>query len=104
MSKRKRLNGKVRREEILTAAITLAERVGYTNIDRAGVSKAAKCSEALVSSYFGTMPQLQKAVMRAAVARECLKVIAQGLAIQDKHALKAPPDIKTAAANAIAAG
>jgi hypothetical protein len=50
------------------------------------------------------MPQLQKAVMRAAVARECLKVIAQGLAIQDKHALKAPPDIKTAAANAIAAG
>jgi len=102
MSKRKRLGGKERRDEILKAALKVSARVGFNNIERADVARVAKCSEALVSSYFGTMQQLKKSVMRAAVVQENLIIIAQGLAIKNPHALKAPPEIRSAAAQSLA--
>ena len=93
-----RLNPKERKAKIMTAAIRTAKRVGYMQMRREDVATMAGCSNSLVSAYWGSVPQLRRAVMRHAVRIECLEVIAQGLAAKDRHALKAPVHVKMAAA------
>lgn len=75
----------------------MAEKNGYTRVTRDEVAAHAQCSPALVSHYLGTMPDLRRDVMRAAVKRGILPVIAQGLAAKDRHALKASEELKKAA-------
>lgn len=85
-----KLKPKDRKAQILDVAVEQAEKRGYQNIERQHVADAAGISPGLVSKYFGTMPDLKRSVMRAAVKNECLPVIAQGLALKDKQATKAP--------------
>lgn len=101
---RQRNEPKVRKDQLLQAALREAGRCGYQNIRREGVAKAAGVSVSLVTHYFETMTQLKRAVMRAAVAQEDLPVLAQGLAAKDKHALKAPKELQQLAAAAMTAG
>jgi AcrR family transcriptional regulator len=76
-------------DTMMTAALVVAARDGYQNMTRQAVADQAGCSAALVSRYFGTMPQLRRSVMRAAVARGDKRVLAQGLAVGDPNAVKA---------------
>lgn len=110
----------VRREQILNAALTLSATKGYPNITRDAVAVAAGLSAGTVNKYFSTMPQVKHAVMRYAVnlasrpksltvgvvdnrQRElALQVVAQGLALNDKQALKAGDEVKKAARAALA--
>ena len=86
-----------RREAIITAALAVATREGYMRMTREQIAAEADCSPGLVSSYLGTMPAMRRAVMRAAVSRKVLAVVAQGLAMRDEHALKAPEGLRAAA-------
>lgn len=87
-----------RKEEIMIAAIVVAERDGFMVMRREDVAKQAKCANGSVNRYFGNMNQLRRAVMRRAVTTKNLQIIAQGIVVKDKHAMKAPPELKTAAA------
>ena len=89
---------KSRKTEILDAALTLARNIGYQAITREALANQARCSEATISLYFGTMPQLRRAIMSAAVARDDLIVIAQGLAVGDAKARAAAVGQRRAAA------
>ena len=93
----KRLNPKDRKAEILHAALLVAELKGYSHIQRSDVATAAGVSPARVSQLFNTMVQLRRAVMRHAIKTRHHKIIAQGLAVGDKQALKAPQELKQAA-------
>ncbi len=86
-----------RREAIMTAALTVATKVGYMTMTRDQIAAEADCSPGLVSAYLGTMPAMRRAVMRAAVTRKVLPVVAQGLAMRDKHAMGAPEGVRAAA-------
>jgi AcrR family transcriptional regulator len=88
---------KQRKEEILEAALKLATKHGYKNLTRHAVADAAGCSIALVSHYFNTFAQLERAIMRAAVTQQVLPIVAQGIARQDGQALKAPFELRKAA-------
>lgn len=94
----KRLKPADRKAAILHAALDLAATQGYRRMTREAVATAASVSPALVSLYLGTMPQLQRAVMRAAVRQGVAAVVAQGLAERDPQALKAPDALKREAA------
>ena len=74
------------REVLMSAALIVAARYGYQNMSRDQIADEAKCSTGLISKYFGTMPQLRRAVMRAAVVRGNHTVLAQGLAARDPNA------------------
>lgn len=100
---KQRLRPDDRRDQILTAAVKLAEEHGYSKITRDQIAAAAGCAPGLVSHYFATMPQLRRAIMRAAVKAVNLAVIAQGLGVGDPHAKKAPTDVKTKALKLLAA-
>jgi AcrR family transcriptional regulator len=89
-----RLNAKIRRTQIIDAAIRLAIKQGYQHVTRNAVAEEAGVSYGLVSTYFSTMTQLKRALMRAAIAQEVIEIIAQGLGAKDADALKAPEKLK----------
>ena len=82
------------RGNVLSCALALSEEVGYQRVTRQALASRAEISEGQVSLMFGTMPQLRRAIMSAAVAASNLKVIAQGLAIGDSKASAASAKVK----------
>lgn len=100
---RRRLQPAERHKLIIAAALTLAKRDGFGRLSRAGVAREAGVVPGLVAYHCGTLVQLKRAVMRAAIQQNALEVIAQGLAVGDRVALKAPPEVKANAAALLAA-
>ena len=76
---------------ILDLALHMAAEHGYDRITREMIAAEVECSPALISKLFGTMHQMRRAIMSAAVARRDLKVIAQGLVAGDSKAKRAQP-------------
>lgn len=83
-----------RKRQLIDTALELAEATGYKNVTMEALTAAAGVSRTLYARYFTTVGQFRVDVMRAAVKRENLRVIAQGLAAQDPHAMKAPLELR----------
>jgi AcrR family transcriptional regulator len=94
---RTRLNPKDRRLLLTEAMLDEAEQRGFQNITRQAIADRAGCSPNLVSNYFKTMPQLRRSLMRAAVTRERLAIIAQGIVARDENALAASEELRARA-------
>lgn len=92
-----RQSPKVRHASILDAALRMSRLHGYQHVTRADIAGAAECSEALVSSYFGTMVQVRRSVVRAAIKQRDLAIVAQALAAKDLHAQKVPIELRVEA-------
>ncbi len=88
---------------IVQAALTVAVKYGFLNLTQERVAKQAGCSYGIITLRCGTMTALRRDVMRAAVAAQCLPVIASGLAIKHPSALKAPKPLRDAAAATLSA-
>lgn len=91
---RQRFSPDVRKEQILTAALPLAAAGGYLAVTREQVATASGVTPALIQYHFQTMGQFRRSLMRHAIAKGCLRVLAQGLACGDEHACKAPDELK----------
>lgn len=92
-----RMEKEARKASVLEAAIVVAEKIGFANMRTKDIAEQANCGYGTVTLYWKTMGQLRRGVMRAAIQRKCLKIIAVGLATGDKEAKKAPDDLKKAA-------
>jgi len=93
-----RANPVLRKEYILAAAVDVARVQGYHKLTRERVAEAAGVSPGLVSHHFSTMQKLRGDVMRHAVKTGILEIVAQGLAMRDDHARRAPMELKQRAA------
>jgi hypothetical protein len=93
----RRMGKRARHDDILDAALRVAEHVGYNRMTRDDIALAAHCSPALVSEVLGTMPALRRSIQRAAIARGIVSIVAQGLALRDPHAMRASQELKDAA-------
>lgn len=82
------------REDMIAAALKVARVRGWQTMTRDQIAHEAGCSTGQVTTVLGTMPQLRRTVMRAAVQRKDLPVIAQGLVAQDPNAKAAPLELK----------
>lgn len=91
----------IRKKQIMQAALKVAKRDGFSNVTREAVAKAAACSPRLMNYYYGNVGQLRRDLMRAAIAARELKIIAQGLALRDRTARKAPEELKQKAVAAL---
>lgn len=81
-------------EHLVDVALKIAETKGWQAMTREAIAKRAECSTGIVSLRFKTMENMRRTVMRAAVKREVLAVVAQGLTMKDRHALKAPEELR----------
>lgn len=91
---RKRANPELRRKHVLDVAIELAKAKGYSVLTRDDVATGANVSPALISHYFGTIEELRIIVIKLAVKREVLEIVAQGLVREDPVAIQAPKELK----------
>jgi len=87
-----------RKTQILDAAMTVARANGYNRTTLQDVAKQAGCTHGLVLYYFSTSVQLRRAVMSEAIRVRDAAILAQGLAMGDSKAKRAPPDLRAAAA------
>lgn len=86
-----------RRAELLDAALHIAERIGADKVTHDLVAQHAEVTRTLVIHYFGTAPQLRRDIMRAAVKRRIVPIVARGIALRDAHALKADDALRALA-------
>lgn len=86
--KQTRMKTDARKEDILAAALPLAEQRGYATVTRNDIAKAARISGPTLHYHFGTMAQLRRDLMRYAIRKGSLRVIAQGVVANDPQALK----------------
>lgn len=101
MKQTRRLKPDVRKEEILSAAVVLAEDKGYSRVTRDEVAAAIGVTGSAIQYHFGTMCQLHRDIMRHAVKCRNAKVVAQGLTVGDKYAAKADRKLKQQAVETI---
>tara|TARA_R100000750_G_scaffold34860_1_gene22434 strand:+ start:606 stop:911 length:306 start_codon:yes stop_codon:yes gene_type:complete len=99
----KRFKPEIRKEAIVDVALELAAAAHYTQVQRKQIADELGVTPPALTYHFGTMEQLRRAIMRAAIERENLGVIAQGLVAQDKHAKKAPEALRRRAIESAAA-
>lgn len=90
----KRYKPDVRKDAIVAVALRLAAETHYTQVQRKQIADELGVTPPALTYHFGTMQQLRRAIMRAAIAKEDLAVIAQGLVAQDEHAKKAPETLR----------
>jgi AcrR family transcriptional regulator len=97
----KRLKPAVRKEEILAAALKLAAKHGYTQVTRDDIADKVGVGGGAIHYHFGTMAKLRTELMRYAVKQRHPRVVAQGLAGRNRHALKADDALKQLAREAV---
>lgn len=90
-----------RSKEILAASLDLAESKGFNRVTRTDVAEATGLGAGTVNLHFGNMEKLRRAIMRAAIRQKRLRVIAQGLALQDPIAMGISDDLRQLAADSI---
>lgn len=100
--KRTRLPVDVRKDEIVKAALVEAVAVGLSHMRQDGVAKRANVAKGLITYHFNTLSQLRRAVIRLAIQRRELKIIAQALADGDTNARNCDPALKAEALASIA--
>lgn len=99
--KQTRLRPEIRKEEILAAALILASDRGYTLVTRGEVADMVGVSGPAIQYHFGTMSKLRCELMRYAVKQRHARVVAQGLATREQHAMRADDRLKREAMEAV---
>lgn len=84
------MKGRERDDQLLAAAAKIACEVGYQQVTREAVAAAADVSPAVVNHRFGTMANFKRDLMRYAIRKQVLPIVAQGLAVGDPYAKRAP--------------
>jgi AcrR family transcriptional regulator len=90
----KRTPTKVRKEEILAAAIEIAKVSGLAAVSGKKIAAALGVGRTGVMYHIISMHDLRCDVMRIAIETEELAVIAQGLAVGDPIAQEAPEALR----------
>ena len=90
----KRYKTDVRKEEIVAVALKLAEASHYAQVQRKQIADIMGVTPPALTYHYGTMEQLRRDIMRAAIKQENLVVVAQGLVAQDVYAKKAPEALR----------
>lgn len=68
------------KQQILAAALTMAEDLGYQNVLKRHISKYLKIGMGTVNSNWGTMEALRYEVVREAIRTSNAKVMLQAIA------------------------
>jgi len=92
-----------RKAQIIDAALIVAKEVGYEKVTRDRVAAQANVSTGCISLHFSPIDLLKNAVMKHAVKREVVEVVAQGLANRHPAAMKAPQKLKERAVKQLTA-
>lgn len=97
-STRVRMGPDERQCMLLEVALAQAEKHGLRNITRGGIAEAAGCSSGLITKYLGDRKTMQTALVKLAVKKRIIPIVATALADGYPAAKRAPDDLKAEAA------
>ena len=83
-----------RTNQLLDTALQLAQESHYKQVRLTAIAERAGVTHPLVSKYLGTMTNIRRDIMRRAIERANLVVLAQGLDARERVALKAPEALR----------
>lgn len=86
-----------KKTEMVTAALARAEKIGFGSLTRDEVANACNCSPALVNIRFGTLAAMKNDILRAAIKRERLPIVAYALAVAHPLCKKISPELRAKA-------
>lgn len=86
----KRFNSEIRKQMVIDVALRLAASTHYMHVQRKQIADVLQVSPPALTYHFGTMRQLQRAVVEEAIKRKDLKIIAQAVVARDENVRKAP--------------
>lgn len=90
---RDREDPKIRRSQILSAAIKVAKKRGYQHITRKEIAESIGISTNLITHYF-SVQRLKIEIMKEAIKNEIYEIIAQGLSVNDPQVTKLSKSFK----------
>lgn len=88
--KRIRRTAEASKISILENALDLAEELGLGNFTSKDLSERCNCRHTNIFYHFGNMAYLRQEMMKLAIERRNLPVLAQGLVSKDQIARSAP--------------
>lgn len=88
-----RVHPDVMRAHLLTVALELAERSRFRSVGRGQLAEAAGTTRQNVQRFFQPKSALGDAIIREAIARRRVRVVAQGLVDRDPAMRSAPSDL-----------
>lgn len=90
-----RTEPKIRKKQILECATSIAEEIGYTQINGEMIAKKLNISYSLVRHHFLTIVLLRRAIIQNAIKKEIPAIVAQALSINDPLTYKISEKLKT---------
>jgi len=94
-----RLDPEVRKAELLEIAFKLAEKTHYKHVTGVEIAREAGLYHSTIYRYFRDMAEVRRYIVRQAIKRENLNIIAQAIIARDVLVKKASVELKTAALN-----
>jgi AcrR family transcriptional regulator len=83
-----------RKKQLFEIAIEMAVKYGYRNLKRKMIAEQVGCSTALVSKYFLSIGHLRRDILNAAIRREVIPIIAEGIAAKEPRFKRIKPELK----------
>lgn len=83
-------------ETIVAGALKVAEDCGYQHLTRDKIAEAAGVSMGLVTYYF-SMKEIREKIVKWAIQRKNVKVLAQAMLARDPAAKRAPDELQAQA-------
>ena len=90
-----KLHPKIRREQILCAALRIAERPGgWAKLTITAIAQEARCSYGLVCFHLGSIGAIRRETVKAAIKNENFDALIQALIANDPEANRMKPLLK----------
>lgn len=83
MEKTQRMEPKDRLNGLLTHGIELAAKHGHAKVTLTMLAKAANVTHGLITHYFKSADEMRLGIVREAIDREDVRVVAQALLLED---------------------
>ena len=77
----------IRREELIIVGFKMAEEDSLTNVTRNLLASRSGCTASLMNYYFKNLANFHCEIMKHAVEKRALSVLAQGLSMRNEIAL-----------------
>jgi len=91
---RERKEPSERKQELLEVAIQLAKEEGYSHITRNEIARRAGVAYGLVTSYFKSIENLKRLVIKEAIRLEIVQIVAQALARKEPLTRRLDPSLR----------
>ena len=86
---------RIRKQQLLNAAVELALQVGFSNMTRDSIAQFANVSTGLINFHFDSIKQLRKELIKLAIDKEILPIIIQAIGKGEIKLNKLPPEVRT---------